>query len=153
MPNKKIIKKKKYFKKDLKKLLNIDLDFLIIDEFSLTKSFKSGISTINYNKSKNYYHSHFINDPTMPGTLQTEAMLQTIVSIVYLSDLNIRKCLITKYNLSFINKIEKPSKLTITANIKFFNRGVINATASISNNKKKFSYGEFNFIVPEIFKL
>ena len=94
---------------------------------------------------------------TLINDLQCRAlincMLQTIISIVCLSDLNIRKCLITKYNLSFINKIEKPSKLTITANIKFFNRGVINATASISNNKKKFSYGEFNFIVPEIFKL
>tara|TARA_B100001057_G_scaffold465698_1_gene522092 strand:+ start:321 stop:782 length:462 start_codon:yes stop_codon:yes gene_type:complete len=153
MANKKIIKKKKYYKKELKKLLNIDLDFLIIDNFSLTKLFKGGIATINYNKSKDYYHSHFINDPTMPGTLQTEAMLQTIVSIVYLSDFNINKCLITKYKLSFINKIEKSSKLTVSANIKLFKRGIINASASISNNTKKFSYGEFNFIIPEIFKL
>ena len=153
MTNKNLSKKKIYNKASLKKILNIDLDFLIIDEFCLLNKFKKGVGKFNFNKSKSYYKAHFINNPTMPGTLQTEAMLQTIVCIMYTSDNKINNCLITKYKLSFLQKINKSQNLTVTAKIKLIRRGLVNAEAIIANNKKKYSYGEFNFIIPNQFKL
>lgn len=154
MLRKKINLKKKYSKSDLRKILSIDYDFLILDEFKLINNFKQAIGLVKYNKSKHYFNSHFLNKPTMPGTLQTEAMLQAIVSIIFLSDLNIKKCLITKYNVSFLDKIDKPTNLIVKANIKSIKRGLVTASATLENNKnKKYSYGEFNFIIPDKFKL
>ena len=153
MDNQNIIKKKIYNKEELQKILNIDFDFLIIDSFVLESPFKQGIGSLCYNKSKFYFNAHFINNPTMPGTLQTEAMLQTIISIIYLSDPNIKNCLVTKCKLSFLDKIDRSSNFQISAKILNYSKGIVEASASVSLNKKKFSRGEFNFIIPEIFQL
>ena len=60
----------------------------------------------NLKRNEWFYKCHFWGDPVMPGMLQVEAMLQTIVSVLYLSDNKInRKYLITKSETNFYKKV------------------------------------------------
>ena len=92
----------------LSNLLRITDPFLMIDEVKNIIPGKSGDGYKHLKKNSWFYKCHFVNEPIMPGTLQIESMLQTIVSIIY-SDvsLNTKNCLVIKSSANFYSKVNK----------------------------------------------
>ena len=89
----------------------------------------------------------------MPGTIQTEIMLQTIVATIYCDEsLKIDKCLIIKSFSNYYDMINKTGKLEINAKILRLSRGIVEAKASIIFKNKIVSKGNFNFILQNNFK-
>ena len=66
---------------DLKKMLRISDPFLFIDAVDNIVPKKSGIGRKLLKQDEWFFESHFTDEPVMPGTLQTECMLQTIISV------------------------------------------------------------------------
>ena len=64
------------------------------------------------------FKSHFIDDPTMPDTLQIEAMLQTTVYLIYksLNKFN-ERCIISNISTRLLNKVDKTGDLKIYSKI------------------------------------
>ena len=90
----------------------------------------------------------------MPGMLQVEAMLQTIVSVLYLSDNKInQKYLITKSETNFYKKVSGSGEFLIKSKIISKKNGVVDASAISYFNKKKVSDGNFKLFNPVIFKV
>ena len=70
-------------KTQLSTLLRISNPFLMIDKVTNIIPSFSGRGSKHINKDEWFYKCHFTDEPIMPGALQIEAMLQTIVAIIY----------------------------------------------------------------------
>ena len=82
----------------------------------------------------------------MPGVLQVEAMLQTIIGVVIQDNkLKNSECLIYKINSTFYSVINKPGKIKIKAKIISLNKNYVEAKAIVYFNKIKKSEGLFKF--------
>lgn len=137
-------------KRELITLLNIGSPFLMLDQVSNISPEKSGIGKKTLKNDEWFFSCHFINEPVMPGTLQTEAMLQTAVSIIYASeDVMKKECLIVKSSSNFFLKIEKPGEIVIKANVSLGQKGGAEAKTKLYYNSKLASDGNFKFIIPE----
>ena len=83
------------FKDDLTKILKITDPFLLLDKVEKIIPGKTGTGVKVLKEDEWFFKCHLIDEPMMPGTLQTEAMLQTIISLIYFSSSNEEKnCLI-----------------------------------------------------------
>lgn len=141
-------------KNKISKLLKISDPFLMIDNLSIRKDKKKSISEKKIKSNDWFFKCHFLNEPVMPGTLQIEAMLQSIVTTLYLIDKNEKnKYLITKTNTNFYLKIDKPGKLSINSEILKNENGFIEAKAFIIYKKRKISDGNFKFVKFKKFKI
>ena len=67
----------------LSKLIRISDPFLMNDKVDDIIPGHSGRGSKYLNNDEWFYKSHFTDEPIMPGTLQIEAMLQTVVAIIY----------------------------------------------------------------------
>ena len=138
----------------LSSLLRISDPFLMIDKVSNVVPGLSGVGFKHIDKDEWFYKCHFTNEPIMPGTLLTEAMLQTIVSIIYSDTKKInKKCLITKSSTNFYQKVSVSGDLIINAQVTKNDRGSAQAKANIYFNTKKVSDGVFRFINPDELKI
>lgn len=141
-------------KNDLKKILRISEPFLMVDEVYNIIPTKSGTGLKKITQNDWFYKCHFIDEPVMPGTLQVEAMLQTIVAIIYSSPIpEDKNCFITKSSSNFFSKICEEGNLQINAEILSNNRGAIEAKANIFFNNIKVSDGSFKFFNPNKLKI
>ena len=137
------------FKNNLRKILKITDPFLLLDKVEKIIPGKKGTGVKVLKENEWFFKCHLIGEPMMPGTLQTEAMLQTIISIVYFSSSKEKKnFLITKFSTNFFSKINKKGKIIINAEILNNRDGAIEAKATIFFNKKKVSGGLFKFFNP-----
>ena len=80
---------------------------LMVDRIVNFKKIKvTGYKKVNLNDW--FFKSHFIDEPTMPGTLQIEAMLQTTVYLIYKSlSITTERCIISNVSTNLFNKINK----------------------------------------------
>ena len=141
-------------KTELSTLLRISDPFLMIDEVIDIIPNISGHGFKHLKKDEWFYKCHFTNEPIMPGTLQVEAMLQTIIAIIYSDSKLIKKnSLITKASANFYLKINTSGKLTINAQINKNERGIVQGKADVFFDNKKASDGIFKFINPDQFKI
>ena len=149
------MKKKKILnKKLLKKLIKITDPFLMINKVIVSKQGISGLGYKILKKKEWFFKSHFLNDPMMPGTLQTEAMLQTIVAIMSINKKkNEKNPLIVKSNVNFYRKISGNGKITINAKIVKNNSGAIEAKSELFFKNKKTASGSFRFLEVNKFKV
>ena len=143
------ISNKILFKNNLRKILKITDPFLLLDKVEKIIPGKKGTGVKVLKENEWFFKCHLIGEPMMPGTLQTEAMLQTIISIVYFSSSKEKKnFLITKFSTNFFSKINKKGKIIINAEILNNRDGAIEAKATIFFNKKKVCGGLFKFFNP-----
>ncbi len=149
-----ISRNKIFKKKDLIKILKISDPFLIIEGLKNIKKNKFGYGFKNLKRNEWFYKCHFLGDPVMPGVLQVEAMLQTIVSILYISDNKInQKYLIIKSDTNFYRKVSGSGKFLVKSKIISKKNGAVHASAISYFNKKKVSDGNFKLFNPVIFKV
>ncbi|MDC0980585.1 hypothetical protein OAR14_00470 [bacterium] len=136
-------------KKKLINILQIDKPFLMIDSFKNKRKGYSGIAEKIITKNDWYFKSHFLNNPIFPGTLQTEAMLQSIIIILNIKNKFAKKnYMITKINTNHFSSIKGEGKLKILSKIISHRRGAIEAISNIQFNKENVSEGKFKFFCP-----
>ena len=71
--------KKIYKKSQIKNILKINDPFLMIDKIKVIQMNKIAEGEKKIKKKEWFFKSHFFNnDPVMPGTLLTEAMLKQL---------------------------------------------------------------------------
>ena len=85
----------------------------------------------------------------MPGTLQIEAMLQTLILTLYTLDTHNKKLSFVKnINSNLISKIKPGNILYIYSVLSSYKRGIAKGKSHIEINKKIVSEGEFLLVSP-----
>ena len=140
--------------KSISKTLKIKKPFLMVDKITNLVLKKKCIGHKKINLNDWFFKSHFVNEPTMPGTLLTESMLQTTVFLIYKSiKPKDERCIITSMQTKFFNKVTKNGSLKIYSNIIKYKKGTVQCKSFINYKKKKICSASFLFIVPSEFKL
>ena len=136
------------------KILKIRKPFLMLDKVT---NFKKNKSCVGHKKVKLndwFFKSHFIDEPTMPGTLQIEAMLQTTVYLIYKSFNKMNeRCIISNISTRLLHKINKTGNLKIYSKIIKIKKGTVQCESFIIFDKKMTCSGKFFFIIPSKFKI
>lgn len=136
------------------KILRIKEPFLMLDKVT---NFKKNKSCVGHKKVKLndwFFKSHFIDEPTMPGTLQIEAMLQTTVYLIYKSlNKTNERCIISNISTRLLNRINKTGNLKIYSKIIKIKKGTIQCESFIIFDRKMTCSGKFFFIIPSKFKI
>ena len=137
----------------LEHYLEISHPFLMIDYVENIIPGKSahGIKTLT--EDDWFFKCHMQRERAMPGTLQIEAMLQTLVLTIYTMEGHKGKfSYISKINSKLISKISPNNRFTIYAELISYKRGIANGVAVGKINNLKVCQGEFTFISPhEVF--
>lgn len=130
---------KNKFLKSISKTLKIKKPFLMVDKITNIVLKKKCIGHKKINLNDWFFKSHFIDEPTMPGTLLIESMLQTTVFLIYKSiKLKDERCIITSMQTKFLNKINKNGSLKIYSNIIKYRNGTVQCESFINYKKKKY---------------
>ena len=135
-------------------ILKIKKPFLMLDKITNFKKNKSCVGHKKIRLSDWFFKSHFIDEPTMPGTLQIEAMLQTTVYLIYKSlNKTDERCIISNISTRLQNKINNSGNLKIYSKIVNIRKGTVQSESYIIFNKKMTCSGKFFFIIPSEFKI
>jgi 3-hydroxymyristoyl/3-hydroxydecanoyl-(acyl carrier protein) dehydratase len=133
-------------KKNLVKLIKINGNLLMLDEIT---SFKIGKKIFAYkkiSKSEWFYKIHLINRPLMPGILQSEAMQQSLMCLLYLDKKYKNFDILTiESKNKFYSEIKGNKTLKITSNILYIKKNIIKGKSVIKVNNNITSSGEFTF--------
>ena len=96
-----------------------------------------------------FFKCHMQRELAMPGTLQIEAMLQTLVLTIYTMEGHKGKfSYITNINTKLISKISPGNQFVIHADLLSYKRGMAKGIAMGQINDVKVCQGEFTFISP-----
>ena len=134
---------------DLKRMLRISDPFLFVDSVDNIVPKKSGIGRKFLKQDEWFFESHFTDQPVMPGTLQTECMLQTIISVA-MSDRPSEKNnhLVVKSSVNFFSTITHSGSITVKANISGAGKGGFQADAELVFEDSLIANGKFRFVLP-----
>jgi 3-hydroxyacyl-[acyl-carrier-protein] dehydratase len=96
-----------------------------------------------------FFKCHLQRELVMPGVLQIEAMLQTLVLTIYTMEGHQGKfSYISNINTKLISKVSPDSQFDIHADLLSYNRGIAKGVAVGKVNDTKVCQGEFTFISP-----
>ena len=141
--------KKTFNKDDLKRVLRISDPFLLLDTVDNIVPKKSGIGLKFLENDEWFFVSHFTDQPVMPGTLQTECMLQTIIAVsLSATPSEKNNYLIVKSSVNFFSKIIHPGSIKVFANITGFGKGSFQADAELHFENSLICNGKFRFVLP-----
>ena len=132
----------------IKNLIKISGKLLMIDEITSFKIRKKIYAKKKLSKNEWFYKIHLTNRPIMPGILQSEAMQQSIVSLLYL-DAKYKHfdILIFSSKNTFFSEINGSKSLKIISNIIEIKENFIKARSVIKIKNKIMSKGEFTFML------
>ena len=134
---------------DLKRMLRISDPFLLIDIVDNIVPKKSGIGLKFLKNDEWFFASHFTDQPVMPGTLQTECMLQTIIAVLLSATPSEKNnYLIVKSSVNFFSKITIPGSIQVIANITGLGKGSFQAEAELHFKNSLICNGKFRFVLP-----
>jgi 3-hydroxymyristoyl/3-hydroxydecanoyl-(acyl carrier protein) dehydratase len=105
-------------KSKIKNLIKISGQLLMIDEIKSYKIGKKIYAEKKLSKNEWFYRIHLTNRPVMPGILQSEAMQQSIVSLLHL-DIKYKNFDILIFNSknTFFSEINGKQSLKIISDI------------------------------------
>ena len=96
-----------------------------------------------------FFKCHMEREFAMPGTLQIEAMLQTLVLTVYTMEGHKGKfSYISNINVKLLSKISPGNQFVIHADLLSYRRGIAKGVAVGKINDVKVCQGEFTFCSP-----
>lgn len=129
-------------------LLDIVDPFLMIDSVSEIEQGSSGLGTRLVKKTDWYYGCHFVGKPLMPGVLQTETMLQTLVTVLCSHNkIKAKDCLINKTTVNFFEPVTGAGNLSAQVNCSREINGMVEGKAKLIFNGKKVAQGFFRFVI------
>ena len=134
-------------------LLRVVDPFLLVDHILWRRDIRAAQGKLNITNDIWFYSCHFTDGGMMPGVLQTEVMLQTIVAcLCHDYSTTAKHCLINKSSVNFFEKIQGAGLISVNAQIGHETKGLIVATATLQFRGKKTAIGSFRFILPSKFK-
>ena len=129
--------------------LEISPPFLMIDYVKEIIPGKSAHGFKNLTENDWFFKCHMQRELAMPGTLQIEAMLQTLVLTIYTMEEHKGKfSYISHINTKLFSKISPGNRFIIHANLLSYKRGIATGVAVGKINDAKVCQGEFTFISP-----
>ena len=129
--------------------LEIYPPFLMIDYIKEIIPGESAHGIKNLTENDWFFKCHMERELAMPGTLQIEAMLQTLVLTIYTMVGHKGKfSYITNINTKLISKISPGNQFVIHADLLSYKRGMAKGIAMGQINDVKVCQGEFTFISP-----
>lgn len=135
-------------RKKIINLIKISDKLLMIDQIKSYKIGKNIHAEKKLSDKEWFYKIHLINRPIMPGNLQSEAMQQSIVSLLHLDKkYTMHDILIFNSKNTFFSEISGRKKLKIYSSIIEIRDKYIKARSTIKINNKIMSKGDFTFIV------
>lgn len=140
---------RKLSKRKIISITKITDPFLMVDSIRNILNLKSATGIKVIKKNSWFFKCHFIDKPMMPGTLIEEAMLQTIVAMLYSNkEFKDKVCLITSCKTNFYSKVEKPTILNIDIKILKITKLKVETSAIVKNHKnKKVASGNYNYFI------
>lgn len=134
---------------EISQYLEISPPFLMID---YVNEIIPGISVRSIKKLAKddwYFKCHMQRELAMPGTLQIEAMLQSLVLTIYTMDGHRGKLsYISNINTKLFSKVSPGNELVIHADLLSYNRGIAKGVAKGKIKDSTVCLGEFTFISP-----
>lgn len=135
-------------------LLEITPPFLMIDHIKEIKPGKTAYGIKKLSQDEWFFQCHLKNEGTMPGVLQIEAMLQTLVLTLYTMDEHKGKlAYIQNISTKLISKVSPGSQLDIYADLLSYKRGIAKGIAVGKINEQEVCTGEFTFFSPHAMPL
>jgi 3-hydroxyacyl-[acyl-carrier-protein] dehydratase len=142
----------KLSKTELIDILDIDPPFLMIDEVLEVVPLQSAHAIKRIDAGEWFMQCHLKTSPVMPGTLQTEAMLQTFVLQVYMAESNTgRHTFVRNVDTTLFRKVEPKDAggvLHINASIADNRRGVVKGSATLTLNGELISSANITMVSP-----
>ena len=134
--------------------LDITPPFLMLDCIKQIKPGESAHGIKKLSQDEWFFQCHLKKDGAMPGVLQIEAMLQTLVLTLYTMDGHKGKLsYINNISTKLISKVSPGSQLDIYADLLSYKRGIAKGVAVGKINDKKVCQGEFTFLSPHLMPL
>jgi 3-hydroxyacyl-[acyl-carrier-protein] dehydratase len=139
-------------KTELIKILDIEPPFLMIDEAVEVLPMQSAHAIKAISATEWFMQCHLKAAPVMPGTLQTEAMLQTFVLQIYLAKCRPEShCFVRSYDTTLFRKIscEDSGILHAETFVTSCRRGLVKGTASLTFNGNFIASANITMVLPE----
>ena len=134
---------------EITQYLEITPPFLMIDYVDEIIPGKSAHGVKNLTNDDWFFKCHMQRELAMPGTLQIEAMLQTLVLTIYTMEGHEDKfSYITHIDTKLFSKISPGNQFVIHADLLSYKRGMANGVAVGKVNDVTVCRGEFTFISP-----
>ena len=134
---------------EIMEYLEITPPFLMIDYVERLIPGKSCYAIKRLKKDDWFFKCHMQKELVMPGTLQIEAMLQTLVLTIYTMEEHKGKfSYISNINTKLFSKVSPGNQFVIHADLLSYKRGIATGMAVGRINDAKVCQGEFTFISP-----
>jgi len=132
-------------------LVSIKPPFLFIDEIKIDKSNRSATAKRFLINDEWFFLCHLPNEMAMPGSLLVEAMLQTMVALIYTCiEHGVNRSFITHLNMH-IQMQAKPGDLLELQAILTSNRmGITKGEVNVFVGGKKISSGNYQYASPHL---
>lgn len=138
-------------REEISNYLDITTPFLMIDKAVDVIPGKTATGVKILSEKEWFFNCHLHKDKVMPGTLQIESMLQTLVLTLYTLDGHYGKySYITAVETKLISKIYPGYPLIINAELISFKRGVGKGLASGMINNSIVCHGSFTLVSPHL---
>ena len=134
---------------EISQYLDIRPPFLMIEYADKIIPGKSAHGIKKLTEDDWFFKCHMQRELAMPGTLQIEAMLQTLVLTIYTMEGHKDKfSYIHHINTKFFSKISPGNQFDIHADLLSYNRGIAKGVAVGKINNATVCQGEFTHISP-----
>ena len=131
--------------------LQITPPFLMIDQVLKIIPGKSCHAIKRIRQDEWFFKAHLEREQLMPGVLQIEAMLQTLVMTIYTLDGHKgRLTYVTDINTKLISKVSPKTQLDIYADLLSYKRGIAKGEVKAHVNNVKVCQGEFQLVTPDL---
>jgi len=129
--------------------LEITPPFLMIDRVDKILPGKSCYAIKKLTPEDWFFNCHLEKEKLMPGVLQIEAMLQTLVLAIYTMEGHKGKLsFVTDISTKLISKVSPNTQLDIYADLVSYRRGIAKGVVNTKVNNIKVCEGEFTLISP-----
>jgi len=129
--------------------LEITPPFLMIDHVEKIVPGKSCYAIKKLKQEDWFFNCHLEKEKLMPGVLQIEAMLQTLVLAIYTMEGHKGKLsFVTDINTKLLSKVAPDSQLDIYADLLSYKRGIAKGVVKTTVNNIKVCEGEFTLLSP-----
>jgi 3-hydroxyacyl-[acyl-carrier-protein] dehydratase len=129
--------------------LEITPPFLMIDSVEKIIPGKSCYAIKKLKQDDWFFKCHLEREQIMPGALQIEAMLQTLVLVIYTLDGHKGKLsFVSDITTKLLSKVSPDSQLDIYANLLSYKRGIAKGIVEAKVSNLDVCKGEFTLISP-----
>lgn len=148
-------KSKQFSREELSSLLEISSPFLLLDNLVIKPKTQlydwQAVGQKQLNTDDWFFACHLPSTQTMPATLVTECMLQTLVGLIYCSiDHSAHRSFVTDLSVKLNRGATSTDLLTFKAQLLSSRRGIFKGKVQTLVNEQPIAEGEFQYASPHL---